>query len=31
LMTDVLKGIASKDGISKDLFEIVSKSLDTLP
>ncbi len=31
LMTDVLKRMASKEGISKDLFEIVSKSLDTLP
>ena len=31
LMTDVLKDIATKDGISKDLFEIVSKSLETLP
>ena len=31
LMTDVLKEIATKDGISKDLFEIVSKSLETLP
>ena len=31
LMTDVLGRIASEKGISKDVFEIVSKSLDSVP
>ena len=31
LMVDVLKEIAEREGISRDLFEIVTKSLDTLP
>ncbi|MFL2527341.1 MAG: aminopeptidase N [Candidatus Azotimanducaceae bacterium] len=31
LMIGALKNMASSEGISKDLYEIVSKSLDTLP
>ena len=31
LMIGALKKMASLEGISKDLYEIVSKSLDTLP